>query len=58
VCEEQRGNAKDKNATEVIRIGRKRKHKRPVPPHARLAPESRLCFANSTIRIAFLHASP
>ena len=46
------------NANEVIRIGRRRNFTAASVASRRDRPDSRLCLANSTIRIAFLLARP
>ena len=46
------------NAIEVIKIGRKRKRQASSTASHVLAPACSRVRANSTIRIAFLHASP
>ena len=46
------------NENAVIRIGRSRNRHASIAASTRSLPSSSSCFANSTIRIAFLHASP
>ena len=46
------------NANEVMRIGRNRSRAASTAASRRLVPRLRISFANSTIRIAFLAASP
>ncbi|MNN80606.1 hypothetical protein D3C81_1973560 [compost metagenome] len=46
------------NAKEVIRIGRRRRRQASSTAASGLRPSSCLSLANSTIRIAFLHARP
>ena len=46
------------NASEVIRIGRSRSLEASIAASTTPSPRARSCSANSTIRIAFLAASP
>ena len=53
-----KGNTPSVNANEVIKIGRSRSRAASVAAVNRSRPRSISCLANSTIKMAFLHARP
>ena len=57
-CEVTSGMTPMMNASEVIRIGRKRSRQASITACQMLSPSASRSRANSTIRMAFLHASP